>query len=146
MPCNIYCINNTCHTLGAQPEVANALVSGSCYSKEACRNNCPCLTFRCSRYRKTFSIFLFKKLTYTTKLLIICYKNLIPKNLTTITSFSLKNAQHMSRAAKSAPHVDLNVSQEFFLLGIHNLQVNNNHHSLDFASESGVRTLLLCHF
>lgn len=49
-------------------------------------------------------------------------------------------------AAKSAPHVDLNVLQEFFLLGILNSQINNNARPLDFASESGVRILLLCHF
>lgn len=52
----------------------------------------------------------------------------------------------MSMAAESALLVNLNVLQKFLLLNICNLQVNNNSWPLDLASESGVGTLILCHF
>lgn len=44
--------------------------------------------------------------------------------------------------AKSAVHVDSSVLQEFFLIGICNLW-DNHALSFDFASESGVRNLLV---
>lgn len=44
--------------------------------------------------------------------------------------------------AKSALHVDSSVLQEFFLLGICSL-MDNNALSFGFASESGVRNLLV---
>lgn len=49
-------------------------------------------------------------------------------------------------AAEWALLVNLNILQKFLLLGILNLQVNSNSCPLDFASESGVGTLILCHF